>query len=97
MPKHKALAGCRRPGLFFATVRAARRCWLLAWVAGANLPARRQIISAPACTPLRSTRRYPLCSPTNNKAGTDKWIAKTATEDVNYSVHLSNANGTLYS
>ena len=34
MPKHKALAGCRRPGLFFATVRAARRCWLLAWVAG---------------------------------------------------------------
>jgi hypothetical protein len=32
-----------------------------------------------------------------DKAGTDKWIAKTATEDVNYSVHLSSANGTLYS
>ena len=30
----------------------------------------------------------------NNKAGTDKWIAKTATEDVNYSAHLSKANGT---
>ena len=41
---------------------------------------------SPGLYATRSTRRYPLCSRTNNKAGTDKWIAKTATEDVNYSV-----------